>query len=259
MAHPAVRGERDLLRSLTLPVALAVAAVVAATWYVTWSTADLMMGLLMLPTDPSAGLGLAVAFVLIVVMMVAMMLPAAVPMILGYRGVTRLEGGRPTKAADDVGTLLFIAPYFLVWGLFGLLALVGLMALGWIGPLTGALALFPAATLVAAGAYQLTRTKEVCLRHCQSPTGFVMHHWRSGRAGAFRMGLRHSAYCIGCCWLFMIVLFVAGSMSLLGMGVLSVAIFAEKVGTRPVATSRAIAAILLVLGGITAVRALEVF
>jgi predicted metal-binding membrane protein len=214
------------------------------------------MSLMMVPSAPADLAGLAVFYVLLVVMMVAMMLPAAVPMTLAVHGLTRFEGGRPTRPADPVATALFVAPYFLVWGGFSLLALLGIVSLGLAGPLTGALALLPAATLIAAGAWQVTRTKGVCLTHCQSPIGFVMHHWRSGRAGAFRMGLRHAAYCIGCCWLFMLVLFFAGAMSLLWMGVLSVAIFAEKAGPRSPLVPRAIGVILVVLGGIAALGAL---
>src|SRR5207244_866546 len=78
--------------------------------------------------------------------------------------------------------------------------------------------LLSAATLFAGGLWQVTRTKEICLSHCTSPTGFVLQYWRSGRIGAMRMGFRHSLYCIGCCWLFMLVLFISGSMSLLWMG-----------------------------------------
>lgn len=245
----------DVLRRLTLPVALAVALVVAAAWYVTWATADLAMSLMMVPSGPADLPGVLAFFGILVVMMVAMMLPAAVPMVLTFHGLTRLEAGRPTKPADGAATALFVAPYFLVWGGFSLLALLGVGALGLAGPLTGALAFLPAAVLVAAGAWQVTRAKAACLTHCQSPMGFVMHHWRPGRGGAFRMGLRHSAYCIGCCWLFMLVLFVAGAMSLVWMGALSVAIFAEKAGPRTPLIPRAIGVLLVVLGAVLAAGA----
>jgi len=255
MAATTAQGP-DLLRQLTVPIALAVAVVAVAAWYVTWSTSDLSMSLLAMPMGLPGAAELALFFAILVVMMVAMMLPAALPMILAFHGLTRLEAGRPTKPADPVATALFVAPYFLVWGAFGLAALLGIAALGLMGPLTGALALVPAAVLFAAGAWQVTRTKEVCLTHCQSPMGFVLHHWRSGRAGAFRMGLRHAAYCIGCCWLFMLVLFVAGAMSLLWMAALSVAIFAEKVGPRSALVPRAIGVLLVVLGALVAAGAL---
>jgi len=121
--------------------------------------------------------------------------------------------------------------------------------------MTGPLAFASAVTLVAAGLWQVTRTKEVCLTHCTSPMSFVLHHWRSGRAGAIRMGVRHSSYCIGCCWLFMLVLFVSGSMSLLWMGGLSVVIFAEKLGVRTTLFSRAIGVLLVALGALAGVGA----
>ena len=243
----------DLLRRVTVPVAGLVAVLVAVAWYVTFSTSTLTMSFLMMgsPTQP---LELALFFGLTTTMMVAMMLPAALPMIVAFHGMTRLEGGRPVKAADTVATAMFVAPYFMVWGAFGVLALVALVALGLIGPMTGVLVIAPAAILVVAGVYQLTRPKEVCLEHCQSPMSFVMRHWRSGRTAAVRMGLRHAAYCLGCCWLFMLVLFIAGSMSLVWMAALSIVIFAEKATTRRVAVVRGVGALLIVLGAVIAVQ-----
>ncbi len=242
---------RWLLRHLTIPVAAAVALAVGAAWYAAWTSADVLMALmapsLLRSTD------LVLFFALLVVMMVAMMLPSALPMILAYRGMTRLEAGRPTKPADDAATALFIAPYFLVWGAFGVAALLALSGLGLIGAMTAPLAFASSVTLVAAGLWQVTRTKEVCLTHCTSPMSFVLHHWRSGRSGAVRMGFRHSLYCIGCCWLFMLVLFVSGSMSLLWMGGLSVVIFAEKLGVRPLLLPRVIGGLLVALGALAAV------
>src|SRR3989454_12074745 len=126
--------------------------------------------------------------------------------------MTRLEAGRPTKPADDAATALFIAPYLLVWGAFGVAALLALSALGLMGAMTGPLAFASAGTLVAAGLWQVTRTKEVCLTHCTSPMSFVLHHWRSGRSGAVRLGFRPSLYCIGCCWLFVSLRFVFGDL-----------------------------------------------
>jgi len=242
-----------LLRRVTFPVAVAVAVVVAAAWYATWSSADFLMALMTPSTF--APKEVALFFALLVVMMVAMMLPSALPMILAYRGLTRLEAGRIVKPPDALGTFAFVVPYFLVWGAFGVAALLALIALGTLGPRTGAVVLVPAATLIVAGAWQATRTKEVCLKHCTSPMGFVMHHWRSGRLGAIRMGLRHSLYCVGCCWLFMLVLFISGSMSLLWMAGLSAVIFGEKLGVRTLLFSRAIGVLLVILGVIVAVSA----
>ena len=251
MALADVVGPSTLLRRLTIPVGVLVAVVVALAWYVTWAT----FGTMMMLTAPAVigSTDLAVFFALIVVMMVAMMLPSALPMAVAYQGIPRLEGGRRTKPADVLGTLAFIVPYFVVWGFFGVAALLALAGLGVMGSAMMGPALFlPAGILVVAGLWQVTRTKEVCLTHCTSPMGFVLHHWRSGRLGAMRMGFRHSLYCIGCCWLFMLVLFVAGSMSLVWMGGLSVAIFVEKVGFRPRLVSRAIGVALVGLGAVLA-------
>src|SRR2546423_4517050 len=243
----------DLLRRLTIPIAAVVVAVVAVAWYVTWASSDLTMMLAAPSTIGSTNI--ALFFSLIVVMMVAMMLPSALPMALAYHGISRLENGRPTKPADVVGTVAFLLPYFGLWGFFGVAALWALMALGLIGPLlTGPALLLSAATLVAACLWQVTRTKEACLSQCVSPMGFMLYHWRNGRLGAMRMGFRHSMYCIGCCWLFMLVLFISGSMSLFWMGGISVAIFAQKTGVRTGLSSRGIGVILVVLGVLALVR-----
>jgi predicted metal-binding membrane protein len=235
-------------------VAGLVAILVVAAWYLTWSTSEYQMTFLMMGA-PEGAFAFLVFFGLIVVMMVAMMLPAALPMIVTFHGMTRLEAGRPTRPADLRLTSLFVVPYFVVWGAFGVSALVALVALGLMGPMVGLVAFAPAAVLVVAGAYEITRAKEVCLTHCQSPMGFIARHWRSGRGGAVRMGLNHAAYCLGCCWLFMLVLFVAGSMSLVWMAGLSAIIFVEKVSTRQVALVRGIGAILIALGAVFGVQA----
>src|SRR5437899_11494876 len=121
----------NLLRRLTIPVGLGVAALVAVAWYVTWTSSDRAMAVMAPATFGSTDL--ALFFALIVVMMVAMMLPSALPMTLAYHGITRLEDGRPTKPADVLGTVAFLIPYFVIWGLFGVAALLGLMAFGLIG------------------------------------------------------------------------------------------------------------------------------
>src|SRR3972149_3064033 len=118
MASEETTSAPQLLRRITPAVAAIVAVLVAAAWYTTWSASDFTMSLLMMGT-PSGPLDLGLFFGLTVVMMVAMMLPAALPMMLAFHGMTRLEAGRPTKPADAFATLLFLAPYFLLWGAFG--------------------------------------------------------------------------------------------------------------------------------------------
>ena len=140
----------DLLRRLTIPVAAAVGLIVSIAWYVTWASSNLTM-MLMAPFAVGAT-DLALFFALIVVMMVAMMLPSALPMALAYYGITRLEDGRPTKPADVVGTIAFLFPYFVVWGFFGLAALLGLMAFGLVGSTLMGPALFLSAGILLAAA-----------------------------------------------------------------------------------------------------------
>ncbi len=237
-------------RQLTARMVLVVTLLTIVAWYVTWTTADPLMSLMMMPSALTGPIELGLFFVLITVMMVAMMLPAALPMIMTFHGRTRMNDSHIDGSKDVTATVAFVTPYFLLWGGFGVVSLFGLTMLGVMGPLTGPIAIIPAATLFAAGTYQITRVKQMCLSHCQSPLSFVMHHWRGGRMGAMRMGLSHALYCLGCCWLFMIALFVAGSMSLLWMGALSAVIFVEKVGFKQLLFSRVFGAMLVLLGGV---------
>lgn len=176
-------------------------------------------------------------------------------MVLAYRAITRLEHGEVVRPPDPGGTLFFASAYFVVWGLVSLATLVSLVALWLFDPMGGPIVLAGAVVLIAAGVYQVTRAKAVCLTHCQSPVGFVMNHWRSGQRGAWRMGVHHAAYCIGCCWLFMTVVFVAGAMSLVWMGAISLVIFVEMVGWRPRLVTRAIGVLLVVAGAFSAFQA----
>ena len=237
------------LGRITPLMGLVVALVTASAWYVTWATSDLVSAIMMAPFFALNLTVLLVFFSLVIVMMVAMMLPAALPMIMTLHGLSRGQSSDPTPRRPT-GTAMFTSAYFLVWGAFGVLALLGLTALGLIGPLSGWALLVPGAVLVGAGAYQLERAKEACLRYCQTPFSFVMTYWRSGRFGALRMGLRHASYCLGCCWMFMMVLFVTGAMSLFWMGGISVAIFLEKVMTKRLLLSRLIGVLLLAIGGL---------
>ena len=163
-------------------------------------------------------------------MMVAMMFPSVVPMALLF---STMSAGRHRAGQAAVPTWVFLAGYLAVWSVFGFAAyLVSLMvpAAGMSSP--GLRSLSPVAggaVLVLAGLYQWSPWKDVCLRHCRSPLGFLLHTWRDGYAGAFRLGFRHGAYCVGCCWGLMLVLFAVGLMNLGWMVLLSAVIFAEKI------------------------------
>jgi predicted metal-binding membrane protein len=161
-------------------------------------------------------------------MMVAMMLPSAAPVLLLFAKVNRKEreGGRPY-----VPTGTFAGGYLLVWGGFSLLA-TGIQwwleQLGLLTSMTTASAWLGGTILIGAGVWQLSPIKGICLQHCRSPLSFLSHGWRPGRQGAFWMGLQHGAYCLGCCWFLMGLLFFGGIMNLYWIIGLAAFVLLEK-------------------------------
>jgi predicted metal-binding membrane protein len=172
----------------------------------------------------------ALMFAMWWVMMAAMMLPSAAPMLLLFARVNRGEraGGR-----SYAPTGIFAAGYLAAWGGFSALATAaqwGLQRLDLLSPMMATPSrLLAAAILIGAGAWQLTPIKRICLQHCRSPLGFLAMSWRRGRLGAFRMGLDHGTYCLGCCWFLMGLLFVGGVMNLFWIAALAVFVLIEKV------------------------------
>jgi predicted metal-binding membrane protein len=169
-------------------------------------------------------------FVMWAVMMFAMMLPSVTPTVMLYERVRtkREEAGRPF-----VPTGAFLAGYLLAWVGFSLAATVlnwwlhtdGALSsmMGRVAPIAGGV------LLIVAGLFQWTPLKDACLEHCRSPMGFLMAHWREGAVGALRMGLHHGTYCLGCCWMLMVLLFVLGVMNLPWVAVLTIVVLVEKV------------------------------
>jgi predicted metal-binding membrane protein len=189
---------------------------------------DMPMGMDMAAPARWSLAGLLLAVSMWWVMMVAMMLPAAAPVILLYSRAA-LAGTDGTRA--PVGH--FLSGYLTVWGLFSLLAAtlqLALLQLGAVAPTTigSAARWFSAGVLIAAGLYQLSPLKSACLSHCRNPAQFLSRHYRPGRSGAFRMGVRHGAFCVGCCWLLMALLFVGGVMNLAWIALLTLLVAAEK-------------------------------
>jgi predicted metal-binding membrane protein len=207
----------------------------------------------MSPAITPAGL---VTFVLAwVVMMAAMMLPSAAPMILLYRSAART---RAAQGNPFVPTWIFVLGYLVVWAAFGVVVyLAGQLVSAELGGNARLAAWTPygiAAILFAAGAFQFTPLKRVCLHTCRSPLGFLLSHWRPGPAGAFRMGLDHGAYCTGCCWALMAVLVAAGAMGLPWVLLIALAVAAEKLLPRGHWAAWIIGAMLLGLGILVAVQ-----
>ena len=161
------------------------------------------------------------------VMMAAMMLPSATPAILLYGRVREMRQRDPAIADTWVFTLGYLA----IWLLFSLVAASAQWLL--IGPaMTFSSPVPGAAVLIAAGLYQLSPLKSACVHECRSPAQFISRHWRSGRSGAVRLGLLHGAYCVGCCWLLMALLFVGGVMNLLWIAGLTLLVAIEKLAPR---------------------------
>ena len=163
------------------------------------------------------------------VMMVAMMLPGAAPMLLLFARVNRTQKIRERPYAP---TGFFAAGYLTAWGGFSALAAGlqwGLERLDLLGPMMTATNYWlGGAILLAAGVWQLTPLKGVCLRHCRSPLSFLAQKWRPGPLGAFRMGLDHGGYCLGCCWFLMGLLFFGGIMNIYWIAGLAAFILLEK-------------------------------
>ncbi len=163
------------------------------------------------------------------VMMVAMMLPGALPMLLIFARISRREqaGGRPFVPAG-----IFAAGYLCAWAGFSAVAVVMQWGLGRAGLLSAMMVTtslwLGAAILIVAGVWQFTPMKHTCLRHCRSPVAYLSGHWRDGRGGAFRMGLEHGTYCLGCCWFLMALLFVGGVMNLYWIAGIAAYVLLEK-------------------------------
>ncbi len=167
------------------------------------------------------------------VMMIAMMLPSAAPMILLHARINRTSSTRSGTPFDLWPTTIFTLGYLLAWAVFSAIA-TGLQwafeALGVLSPMmmNSTNQIFAGFILLFAGVYQLTPLKQACLRYCRGPLGFLTQHWRLGRSGALMMGLHHGSYCLGCCWGLMAILFFGGIMNLYWIIGLALLVLIEK-------------------------------
>ncbi len=180
-------------------------------------------------TRPWTGVDFAMTFVMWGVMMVAMMAPTAAPMLLA---LARIDRAQPTPSGPLLPATLFLAGYLLVWTGFSLVATLAQWRLHELALVSASgasnHAAFGGALLLSAGAFQLTPLKQACLSRCRSPLLFLMSAWRPGSSGGLRMGILHGAFCIGCCWALMALMFVAGAMNLLWCAALMLLMLAEK-------------------------------
>jgi predicted metal-binding membrane protein len=164
-----------------------------------------------------------------IVMMVGMMLPSAAPGILLF---SALERKRAETSPILPRTAIFVAGYFVVWGTFSLAAAAAQIALSRAELLSPQMAMTSAilggAIFVFAGLYEFTPLKDRCLSHCRSPLDWITHHWRRGVFGALRMGIGHGIYCVGCCWVLMLLLFAGGVMNLLWVALIAAIVLVQK-------------------------------
>ena len=192
----------------------------------------------------------ALGFAMWALMMVGMMVPSAAPMIMLYARVARRT---PSDRTPLACTTAFAAGYLLMWAAFSLIAaavqgvLVNLALVT--ETMTSASTVLAGAVFIAAGFYQWMPLKRACLTHCRSPIWFLSRHWRPGSSGALRMGMEHGAYCVGCCWALMTVLFAVGIMNLAWVAAIAAFVLTEK--TAPFGTwGQRVAGVLLITLGV---------
>jgi predicted metal-binding membrane protein len=200
---------------------------------------DMMMTMFM-PMTVSDGLAFVMSWG---IMMTAMMLPSALPMISLY-GATQRGMAAPGPRGVPVAVFAFV--YLAVWAAFGAPVYVAHTFLMALPP--AAFAYGIAAILLAAGGFQLSPLKHACLRACRSPLGFLLGHWRAGLRGSLRLGWSHAIYCLGCCWALMVVLVAAGAMGLAWVLLITAVVAAEKLLPRGEWIARATGGALLLLG-----------
>ncbi len=260
-----MNGMDDWLRHERVIPALGLFAVVVFSWFYLWSGAGMGMSALrmtaiaLFPHRLADGAGsmdasLPTAIFMWWTMMIAMMTPSAAPLVLLYRRVLRHYGAAGIETA--VPSLLLLAGYLTTWLAFSIgMALLqnALQPTGLISEmmLWSKNAVFSAIVLVAAGIYQFSPLKRACLKQCRSPVNFLMAHLRPGVLGSFVLGMRHGAYCVGCCWMLMALLFVGGIMNLVWIAALSLFVFVEKLLPGGEYVGRVLGGVLIVWAGAT--------
>jgi predicted metal-binding membrane protein len=221
----------QLLRRDRLLVAIGIAVVVALSWGYLIAGAGIDMSMADMPMEPTpwSPAQALLMFAMWWVMMIAMMVPSAAPMVLLFTAIKRKQG-----AADSpvVPAWLFLGGYLVIWAGFSLAAVSAQWGFERVGLLSQMMAstsnTLGGVILLAAGLYQLTPIKRACLRYCQSPVLFLSRYWQPGAMGALRMGFRHGSYCVGCCWFLMALLFVSGIMNLVWIAAVAIYVAFEK-------------------------------
>jgi predicted metal-binding membrane protein len=247
-------GIEALLRRDRGVVAASLVLITALAWvylWREWAAMQAMGGMSMaMPPRELDATAFGLTFLMWAVMMVGMMLPSAAPTIQFYATIARKNGARGVILPD---AWVFAAGYLLAWTTFSLIAtalqlalehaaLVSAMMVSTSRWLSGAL-------FIVAGVYQWLPAKDACLGKCRQPAQFFMTHWRAGTAGTLRMGVESGAYCVGCCWAIMLVLFAVGVMNLVWVAAIAAFVLIEKLAPAGGVTAR-LAGILLAAWGL---------
>ena len=224
----------SLPRRDTLAVLFSLTAITLLAWAYLIDMAGDMTTMSSTPNlmsvHPWTGREFVFMFLMWAIMMVGMMVPTAIPMTLTYAAVARKADAQQTPIAP---TAVFVTGYLVIWTVFSVAATTAQWGLDQAALLSPMLVTtsptIGASLLIAAGLYQLTPFKQACLAKCRGPIHFLAHHWRPGALGALRMGIAHGLFCLGCCWVLMLLLFLGGVMNLMWIAAITLFVLLEKV------------------------------
>ena len=219
----------NLVKSESLTFNLLILTSLAGWFFLAWAALDMTtpLAMLMMPMSSQwSAANIIAVFIMWSLMMMAMMLPSAAPMILTFASLNR-------QNLVKFSTISFTGAYLVIWVIFS----VGAVIIHWILQHTGFISakmvsnsvLLSSILLITVGVLQFSPLKRACLKHCRSPIGFLMTDWRKGIKGAWTMGFRHGWYCLGCCYALMLLLFVGGVMNLAWVAALTLAVAIEKI------------------------------
>ena len=241
-----------LERRATITTAGALLLLAAGAWWLTVRRAadmsDMVSGLAQVGGEVSFDMAAPVFLAMWVTMMVAMMFPTIAPIVLLHRMVIQRQGG------GRAATAAFVGGYLLVWAAIGLVPLAALLTFRDLSADTMSVERACGGVLLIAGLYQFTPWKRVCLKACRTPLTFLAtHDFGRGLRGTVRAGFSHGAYCLGCCWALMAVLFAVGLMNLAWMAAIAVVFLAEKNWRHGVGLTRIVGTATAVFGAVVLV------
>lgn len=225
-----------LIRRDRVMVLLLLAVLTLAAWvYMVHMTQPNAMAMVMSEASPCmmqwGFTDILLSFVMWSIMMVAMMLPAATPMVLMFASVNRQQN---RQSGAIISTGFFVLGYLIVWIVYSVIATMVQWGLHSAVLLSHTIVItnpvLGGSLLLAAGVFQWTPWRDACMKKCRSPLGFILSEWRAGKVGALIMGIKHGIYCVGCCWILMSLSLVLGVMNLLWMAVLTIFMVLEKTG-----------------------------